>query len=225
MGVAELEPETYLALLSEGDRAVLLTLGRPRRFGRGERLMRQGEPGDAVMVLLTGHVKVGHTDARGHEHVLAFRGPGDVLGESTVMHGEPRPSSETALEPVEARVVAAVEFRRFVRGTPSAALALIDDLSRRFRDANILLRQFGDLDTGGRLAARLVELSGRYGEPTEGGIRITLPLTQEDLGGCTSSSRAGVTAALRTMRELGWIATERRRVTVLDLAALTARAA
>jgi CRP/FNR family transcriptional regulator, cyclic AMP receptor protein len=57
------------------------------------------------------------------------------------------------------------------------------------------------------------------------GILIELPLTQDDLGGWSASSRAGVAAALRTMRELGWIRTERRRITVLDLDALSERAA
>ena len=85
--------------------------------------------------------------------------------------------------------------------------------------------QFGDLDTVGRVAARLIELCERYGDRTDAGIEIRLPVTQEDLGSWTASSRAGVAGALRTMRELGWIETERRRITVLDLAALTQRVA
>src|SRR4051794_38160883 len=51
------EPETFLALLSDGDLDALLTLGSTRRFARGERVMRQGEPGDRVLILLSGHVK------------------------------------------------------------------------------------------------------------------------------------------------------------------------
>jgi len=52
--------------LSERDRDVLLGLGGVRRFERGERLMRQGEPGDRVLVLLSGHVKTSCVDSRGH---------------------------------------------------------------------------------------------------------------------------------------------------------------
>ena len=95
-------------------------------------------------------------------------------------------------------------------------MTLIDVISRRFREANSARFQFGDLDTVGRVAARLIELCERYGDRTDSGIRIRLPVTQEDLGSWTASSRAGVADALRTMRELGWIQTERRRITVLD---------
>ena len=223
MSVERPEPGTFLALLSDRDRAALLQLGGPRRFARGERLMRQGEPGDRVLFLLDGHVKASCTDSRGHEIVLSFRGPGDILGELTFSHAEPRSSNVTAIEPVAARAAAASEFRAYLERTPTAALTLIDVISRRFRDANLARLQFADLDTVGRVAARLIELCERYGDRTDAGIQIRLPITQDDLGSWTASSRAGVAGALRTMRALGWIETERRRITVLDLGALTRR--
>ena len=187
--------------------------------------MYQGEPGDRVLLLLDGHVKASRTDARGQEMVLSFRGPGDVLGELTFSDGAPRSSSVIAIEPVEARAVAASEFRGYLQRTPTAALTLIDVIGRRFREANVARLQFGDLDTVGRVAARLVELCERYGERTAAGTRIRLPVTQEDLGSWTASSRSGVANALRAMRELGWIQTERRGITVRDLDAVRRRAA
>jgi len=219
------EPGTFLALLSDGDLDALLELGSTRRFARGERLMRQGEPGDRVLILLAGHVKASSNDSHGREMVLSFRGPGDVLGELTFSHAEPRSSNVTAIEPVEAQSLAASEFRRYLEQRPAAALAVIDVISRRLRDANRKRVQFGDLDTVGRIAARLVELCERYVQRTDAGTEIGLPVTQEDLGSWTASSRAGVASALRTMRELGWITTERRRITVRDLGALMQRAA
>lgn len=225
MADERLEAGTFLALLADDDRNALLELGGPRIFTRGERLMHRGEPGERVLVLLEGHVKASNVDSRGREMVLSFRGPGDVLGELTFSHADPRSSNVTAIEPVAARAIAASEFRHYLERTPTAALTLIDVISQRFRDANLVRIQFGDLDTVGRIAARLIELCERYGARTESGIQIRLPVTQEDLGSWTASSRAGVANALRTMRELGWIRTERRRITVLDVDALARRVA
>jgi CRP/FNR family cyclic AMP-dependent transcriptional regulator len=219
------EPGTFLALLRDRDRDALLELGGARRFASGERLMQHGEPGDRVLVLLDGHVKASTVDSRGREMVLSFRGPGDVLGELTFMHADPRSSNVTAIESVTARGFSASEFRVYLERTPTAALTLIDVISRRFRDANSKRVQFGHLDTVGRVAARLIELSERYGDQTGTGVEIRLPLTQEDLGSWTASSRAGVAGALRTMRELGWITTDRRRIKVLDVDAVTRRGA
>jgi CRP/FNR family transcriptional regulator, cyclic AMP receptor protein len=225
VAVQSSEPGTFLALLADGDRGALLTRGGVRRFARGECLMHAGEPGDRVLILLRGHVKASSVDSRGREMVLSFRGPGDVLGELTFSHADPRSSNVTAIEPVEARAIAASEFRDYLLQRPTAALTLIDVIGQRFRDANSKRVQFGDLDTVGRVAARLLELCERYGERTDTGIQVRLPVTQEDLGSWTASSRAGVAAALRTMRDLGWITTDRRRIVVLDLDALTRRAA
>jgi CRP-like cAMP-binding protein len=218
------EPGTFLELLSDADRDELLTLGGRRRFSSGQRLMHQGEPGNRVLILLEGHVKASFVDPDGREVVLSFRGPGDVLGELTFSHEEPRSSSVTAIEPVVAQALAASEFRSYLERRPRAALTVIDVLSRRFRDANRMRVQFAGQDTTARIATRLIELCERYGGLTSEGIEIRLPVTQADLGGWTATSRAGVTSALRTMRELGWIRTKRRRLIVLDLEALERRA-
>ncbi len=219
------EQGTFVELLANSDRADLLQLGGVRRFAGGEHLMHQAEPGDRVLILIRGHAKATFVDDQGREMVLSFLGPGDVLGELSFAGSEPRSSNVIAIEPAQARALACSEFRAYLRRRPTAAFTLIDVLSERFRDADRKRIQFGASDTIGRIAARLIELCDRYGARSDEGTRIELPITQDDLGGWTASSRAGVAAALRTMRELGWIRTERRRITVIDLDALAQRAA
>ena len=63
----------------------------------------------------------------------------------------------------------------------------------------------------------LVELAEHHGEPDGDGIAITLPITQEELAGWTGSSREAVAKSLASLRGLGAIRTERRRIVVLDL--------
>jgi CRP-like cAMP-binding protein len=119
----------------------------------------------------------------------------------------------------------ATVFRRHLETTPRIAVALLVVVTRRFREATLVRSQFGGSDTIARLAARLVELADRYGTQTNDGILITLPLSQEELGAWAGASRAGLANALRTLRELGWITTHRRRIMVLDLRSLRERAA
>ena len=218
------QEEGLLALLDESERAALDRRARRTRFDAGTLLLRQGEPGDRVVVLLDGRAKISYVTREGRELVLRFCGPGELVGELAVIDGSPRLSSVVALEPVEALVLAAVDFRALLHTEPAIAWKLLGSLSRRFRDADLKRVEFGASDTVGRVAARLVELADRYGEPTGEGIRISLRLSQEELGAWTGASRAGVAAALRTLRDLDWIDTQRRRITVLDRDALAARA-
>jgi CRP-like cAMP-binding protein len=217
-------PDEFLALLDDREREALQRRARTTRFSTGERLLQQGDAGDKVVVILRGRGKVSYVTREGRELVLRICGPGELVGELSVIDGRPRLSSVVALEPLEALVLAASEFRSLIETEPTVAWKLLGMLSRRFRDADLKRLEFGASDTVGRVAARIVELADRYGEPDGDGIRITLPLSQDELGAWTGSSRAGVAAALRTLRELGWIETERRRITVRDRDALAARA-
>ncbi len=214
----------FAALLDDGERAALRRNARAVRYPAGVRLLHQGEPGDKVLVIERGRAKVSYVTGTGRELVLRFCGPGELVGELAVLDGGPRLSSVVALEPLEALVIPARDFRRLLYDHPGIAWRLLEMMSTRFRDADLKRVEFGASDTVGRLAARLVELSERYGEQSERGLHVDLPLSQEELGAWTGASRAGVAAALRTLRQLGWIETGRRHITVIDVEALRGRA-
>jgi CRP/FNR family cyclic AMP-dependent transcriptional regulator len=219
------EPVGLLELLEPEDREALRARGGVRRFRSGATLMYEGQAGEEVLLLLEGRVKVTSTTAEGREIVLRFCGPGELLGELSVLEERPRSSTVEALEPVEALAISASEFRALAESRPSLALALFRMVSSRFRDADRKRIEFGASHTLGRVAARLVELAERYGALGEGGTVIDLPISQEELAGWTGSSREAVAKALQTLRQLGLITTERRRITVLDLRELRDRAA
>jgi CRP-like cAMP-binding protein len=186
-------------------------------------LFHEGAVSDRVLALDSGRVKVSTVTDEGKEVVLAFRGPGDLLGELSVIDGQPRSASAQAIEPVEALAVAAADFRSFLLAYPDIALMLLQTLSRRLRDSDRKRVEYGTHDTVGRVAARLLELAERYGEPAGAAVRIGLPLSQEELAGWIGASREAVSKALKTLRDAGWLVTERRRITIPDREALHRR--
>jgi CRP/FNR family cyclic AMP-dependent transcriptional regulator len=218
------EPD-FLALLTPEDAAELRARAGTRRYRTGEALMHEGQIGEELMILVAGRVKVTCTTAEGKDVVLAFRQPGDLLGELAVLDDRPRSSSVVALEPAEALVLPASEFRAVVGSHPEIALELLRLLSRRFRDADRMRIEFAASQTLARVAIRLVELAQRYGDPDDGGMVIDLPISQEELAGWTGSSREAVAKALYSLREMGLIVTDRRRITVSDLEGLRRQSA
>jgi len=213
-----------VALLEPAEWARLRELGRSVTFPSGSVLMYEREPSDRVMILLSGHVKATVVDAGGHETLLSIRDPGDVIGELASIDGYPRSATVTALGPVHALLISAAAFRAHLETTPRVAVALLQVIAGRFRESSLMRSQQTASDTTGRLAACLVELADRYGEATDDGVVIALPLSQEELGAWIGASRAGLAGALKTLRELGWIETQRRRVLVRNRDALRARA-
>jgi CRP/FNR family cyclic AMP-dependent transcriptional regulator len=216
---------TFVALLEPAEWARLQQLGRAVTFPSGSVLMYEREPSERVMILLSGQVKTTVVDEGGHETLLSICDPGDVLGELASIDEQPRSATVTALGPVHALLISATAFRAHLETTPRVAVAVLQVIAGRVRESTVMRSQLSGSDTIGRLAARLVELADRYGEASDDGVVITLALSQEELGAWIGASRAGLANALKTLRELGWIETRRRRVLVRDPEALRTRAA
>jgi CRP-like cAMP-binding protein len=186
--------------------------------------MNAGTLSNSVVVILEGRVKLSFFTDEGHEVVLGIRGPGDLLGELSALDGRPHSATATALEPVEAMIVATPDFHAFLLDHPRVSLMLLRMLTARLRDADEKRIEFAAYDSVGRVARRLVEMADRFGDQQDDGLLITLPLSQEELAGWTGSSREAVSKALQALRARGLIDTKRRAVTILDLPGLERRA-
>ncbi|MFK0193869.1 Crp/Fnr family transcriptional regulator [Kitasatospora sp. NPDC090308] len=212
---------SYLGLLSAPSRQLLLRAGRVASYAPGEVILREGDRASHLLLIEKGLVKVTSTTREGHTSLLAIRAAGDVVGELAAIDGAPRSATVTAARAVRARAIQHGEFVRLFREQPQIALALVAAVAGKLRAATR-----ARVDTGGyplqvRMARALVELAETYGEPAGTGITITVPLSQEDLAALISSSTAGVTRSLQHLRKNGLIDTSYRRLTVLDLDALS----
>lgn len=214
----------FVAVLEPSDLEALTAWGRARRFRRGAMLFHEGEKAEHVLIVRAGRVKISSFTADGREILLAIRGPGELLGELSAIDGEPRSASASALEQVDVLILPAEDFRAFLEMRPRVTIWLMQMLSRKLRDADRKRIEFGAHDTVGRVCHRLVELAERFGEESTHGLRITLPLSQQELAGWTGASREAVSKALHQLRSRGYIETARRGITVLDMPALRRRA-
>jgi CRP/FNR family transcriptional regulator, cyclic AMP receptor protein len=220
---AEPGTETFVDGLTVEERHDFERRGRRRRWPRGAAMFNEGGRSDFVASVVGGRVKASYFTDEGDEVVLAIRGPGALLGEMSAIDDEPLSATVTALESVEAVVVAVDSFMDYLQEHPRVALMLLRSMSRKLRDSDRKRVEFSAFDTLGRVARRLVELADDFGEADGDGIRISLPLSQEELAGWTGSSREAVSKALRTLRGRGWIETRRRAITVLDIDSLRKR--
>jgi CRP-like cAMP-binding protein len=195
-----------------------------RRFGAGTIVFGEGDVSNRVVLVISGRLKVSAGSEDGHEVVLGYREPGDILGEFSAIDGEPHLATVTAVEPTEVLAMPADVFASTLGERPGAAMALVRSVIARLRDADRKRLEFASLDATARVARRLVELAEHHGEPTEEGIRITLPITQQELAGWVSTSREAVSKSMHRLHERGLIDVHRRSVTVLDLEGLRKRA-
>jgi len=209
--------------LTPATRATMEEIGRHVRYPPGTAVMFPGQVGDSVHFVISGHVKIVAHGVGGKQTVLGLRGPGEILGEMSIVDQRPRGSAVVAVDTVETFVVAAGRFRAELERSPDLAIMVMEFLVGRLRDSDIKRAEYLSLDSTGRIAARIVELAERFGVG-EGTVTITLPMTQAEVAGWAGASVESASRALATLRKLGWIETERRRIVVHELEALRNRA-
>lgn len=107
-----------------------------RQFDAGETLVRQGNPGVGLFVIVSGKVKVVKTNDAGDRLELATHGPGEVIGEMSVLDGANRTADVIAVEDTTALVLSAWDFRSFMESHPEVALQILPVVVKRFRETN-----------------------------------------------------------------------------------------
>jgi CRP/FNR family transcriptional regulator len=159
-----------------------------------------------------GRVRVYVTDEEGRELSVRILGVGESVGEMALLEGLPRSASVEALE-----ATVTLELHRDVlisclQRSPELALSMLRDLSARLRFATAEAKDLASLTVAERLMRRLGQMAEWCGVPVEGGTRITLPLTQQELANLVGTSRESVNRALVRLRrqnqvrlEEGWV--------------------
>jgi CRP/FNR family transcriptional regulator, cyclic AMP receptor protein len=216
---------SFLRQLPSAAAESLVKRARRRVVKRSEPITRAGAAGDFAAIVLSGRVKFVAYGNDQREVVLAVRGPGELIGEMAALGGQRRTATAIAVDDVELGYLSGEQLRDFFAEHPDAALVLVRMLVSRLTEADADRVALATQDSVGRIAKRLLELSAEHGTPVAGGgVRIELTLTQGELASWTGATRETVSRALRMMRRLGWIETEKRRIIVLDRDALRERA-
>ncbi|MDX9898896.1 MAG: cyclic nucleotide-binding domain-containing protein [Spirochaetia bacterium] len=114
----------------------LAQISTERDFAAGDHLMKQGEDGIGLFIILSGKVKIEKVNAGGVQVELATNGPGDVMGELAVLDGAKRTATVTATEQTKCLVLASWEFNSFMKAHPEVAIAILPILLKRFRETN-----------------------------------------------------------------------------------------
>jgi CRP-like cAMP-binding protein len=191
-----------------------------RRLGRNEVILRRGDASSGANIVISGRVRIGTMSEDGREVTLGVLGPGDVIGEMSVLDGEDVSADVTALEDCVLLFIERARFLRLLRGNADLCLRLLAVLCRRIRRANATVEDMALLDLGAKLARLLLRLAQDYGKPAPRGIRIEVKLSQKDLGTLVGSSREKVNKQLREWEATGVLGKEQGYLLILRRDAL-----
>lgn len=129
--------------LSERYLKQLASSCRERTFAKGELLVKQGEPGVGIFIIISGKVKVVKETSTGEKFDIAVHGPGEFIGEMTVLDGAPRSASVIAEEETKCLLLTSWDFNAAMKTHPEIALEVLPVVVKRFRETNNKLLEIG----------------------------------------------------------------------------------
>lgn len=210
---------SFIASVPDEQRQELLRLGTVTSYPRGQAILNQGTPGDSVLFLLSGVVKIFLHTSEG-EVLLALRSRGAVIGEMAFVTREPRSARVVAATRVTARVVVGRDFRAFLERWTPVREQLTAAVVRKLQWSNDRRAEFRLYTTTGRLAIVLSDAAEAVGGTVGGGIALGPELTQSDLAELASISTSAVEKALREWELAGLVVRRRQVLVVTDPSAL-----
>src|SRR5438876_680256 len=134
-----LRNNTFFGGLPDAAIDALIARGHTKKYAKGDVIYRRGEPGDSLMVLLGGRIKVTNVNADAREVVLNFLGVGDINGEIAALDGKERTADVIALEPGELFVVHARDLVPMLVAHPAALLEVVRILCDQLRSTSAII--------------------------------------------------------------------------------------
>ena len=209
------------AEFSDEDLTAIASLMQSRRYAKHAVLVYEGDPGDALFIVINGNVAVTRVSNDGKETILSILKEGDFFGEMGVLDASPRSATIKALRDAEVAILARKDFLDLLGKNTQMCLSLVGALSTRLRATNQAIQANAYQDIRTRLASLLINLERNFGEKVDGGgTRLTLRLTNQEMANMIGTTRETVNRMLNKFWDEKLIDMRTANIVVVDHARL-----
>jgi CRP/FNR family transcriptional regulator, cyclic AMP receptor protein len=206
--------------LSDSERESLFARARTQKYAANESIFLMGSPGDRMVAVLNGTIRISVPSPDGKEIVLAILGPGEICGEIALLDGKERTADAKAATDCNVVVLERRDVLAFFTQYPDAWTKLIDVLCERLRTADQQMAEFALSPVPVRLAKALLRLATTDGQAMNGAPVERVHLTQRELGNVIGATRESVNKYLRAWQRKGHVRIADRLIVIANRAAV-----
>ena len=204
--------------LEAEERNVLFGRVRVRTYAAGETIFLMGAPGDSMMAVLNGSVRISVPSPEGKEIVLTILQPKEVFGEIALLDGKERTADARAMTACTLAVLERREVLSFLQRYPQVWPKIVEVLCNRLRNTDQHIAELALLELPARLAKCLLRLAND--EEGANNARIEIQLSQRELGNLCGATRESINKCLRGWQRRGIVEIEESLVRVANRTAL-----
>jgi len=180
---------------------------------RGATIVSKGDPGNSLIAVISGTVKISVSSPDGRSAILNLIGPGGTFGEVAVLDGLARTADATANTNCEIYVIDRRDFLPFVRSQPALAMKFIELLCTRLRWTSDQVEEVILQNLPGRLASALLRLTEKH-KLAQGGR--TIAITQQEISEMVGMTRESINKQLRAWATRNLVRLEHGAIVVLN---------
>lgn len=208
--------------LTAAEKQGMVENGHITRKEAGDYFLRQGEPSETIYILMSGRVKLTQLTENGQEVIVDYLGPGAGMGIIVALSNIPYPLSAEAVEACEAVAWSQEDMHQLMLRYPQLALNGLDMVAHRFGVLQIRFQEVATQRVEQRVARSLMRLIKQFGQKTDKGILIDMPISRQDLAQMTGTNVFQVSRIVSKWEQEGLIRTGRKRFVLLKAHAMVA---
>ena len=204
---ADLEPD----LLELIDRAK-----KTRKYKQGQVLFYEDNPVYGFHCIFSGKVKLYKTTSEGKRLTLRIANPGDQLGHLALFTKQSYSATGEVLEDSTACFLDREVMPALMAKSPETTWAIINCLALELANARDRATDIAYLSVRERIAGMLLRLKASYGKSEEGGMRIDIVLSREDLAEIVGTTKESLVRVLSDFRQEQLIRDEANNLFILS---------
>lgn len=213
-------PSTLVEALSHAEVSQVSDAKRCFQYSRHDALYHAGQFPTGLYCIHKGHIKVSRELPDGSEHIVRIAKPGDVVGYRSLISGVPYTTSAYALDQSTVCIIPRDVVIRLLETNKGLCLQFLHALSDELETAEEAMVRLARKSVRERLAETLLILAEIFGVAADGQT-IEADLSREELASIVGTTPESVMRRLSELRQEGVIATEGRRIRILNKHAMS----
>lgn len=202
--------------LTDEDLVMMSSVMVERAYAKGSIIFFEGDRGEALFVIREGRIKISKSTADGREQILHMLKDGDIFAEVVLFDQGSYPATAEAVENSVCWLLRNSDMEKLLQSHPMLGIKLLRVMSKRLRQAQLLIRDLALHDAYGRMAGLLQRFIRREGKKTDAGIVLDLDLTRQEMASMIGTSRETVARILSRFQKDGILSLEKQLIVILD---------
>ena len=198
----------------------LISYSRVERYTAGREIFAKGSPGQSLVAVLRGRIKISSLSNEGKEIVFNIVNAPEIFGEIAVLDGEERSADATAMTDCELLVLNRRDFLHLLENRADLCMIMLRILCQRLRQTSEQVEDVMFRHLESRLAKALLQLAERAGLHGLQSTSVELHVSQRELGSMAGGSRESVNKILQNWHRQGLIDLGKASVLIRDIEAL-----